>query len=172
MNKQKTYTFYARSVELTLITNEAIALRKWYGLISKDGIQAVMVYDEETLYKMLLIVQKHNMTIYYRVPVGLYDATYKPYTEEMIEEQLLKLSKGFKKEFKWPTDVNEILKYNKGSYPRFSPKSSTGRGSANCSKCYVCVCNLIYEDNKVVGWLETTCKCGEDINWSEADKYL
>lgn len=76
--------------------------------------------------------------------------------------------------FTKPTDIGEVIKYNKGIKPRFADKSSVERGTARCA-CNTRVGNLVYDvkQRRVVGWLATKCTaCLSEINWSNAEKYL
>ena len=169
-----TYTFYANCVELGRFTNEACMLRRWYGPISKDGLQVVMCYDEVTLMRLLKLCKKHNVTVHYKKSSGLNQFEYLPYEDVFIDNEIERISKkcnNFKVEFKEPTKVSELKKYDKGTVPLFAGKSSTAAGSANC-KCGQCVGNLLVENGKMVGWIQTLCDCNRDINWSTAEEYL
>ena len=72
--------------------------------------------------------------------------------------------------FEKPTPISEIVKHNKGIKPRYG--KGTGKGDANCPKCIRCVCSLLYKNGLVVGWLYTKCACGNDIDYSDAERYI
>lgn len=69
---------------------------------------------------------------------------------------------------KW-TDISEVLKFDTGINLIYG--KGTMKGCAWCS-CGRCVGNLLCKNNKVVGFLNTECSCGNQIDWSDADKYI
>ena len=73
-------------------------------------------------------------------------------------------------EFKEKTNISKILKFNTGVNPIYG--KGTMKGAVWC--CNKCVGNiLLMNNNQIVGWLDTECdRCGNEINWSEAYKYL
>lgn len=74
--------------------------------------------------------------------------------------------------FHTPTNIKEVTKYNKGVTLKYAGKSSTGRGEAWCT-CGRSVSNLILLDNdKVIGWFLSKCKCGQKLNWSDAKEHI
>ena len=68
------------------------------------------------------------------------------------------------------TDVSEVLKFNIGINPIYGKGTMKGVAWCSCGKCVGNI--LLFKNNKVVGFLETECNCGNQINWSEADKYI
>ena len=78
-------------------------------------------------------------------------------------------------EFNEKTDISELQKYNDGIEPAYAPKGSTHRGTAWCgrSDCPRCVGNLmLLPDNKIVGFIDTECSCGQKLNWSTAIDHI
>lgn len=69
------------------------------------------------------------------------------------------------------TDIKNLLRYDTGNKPKYGRKGSTDRGTVRC-ECGRCVGHLILKSNKVTGWFEPECECGNKIDWSEADKNL
>lgn len=70
------------------------------------------------------------------------------------------------------SNIEEIKQFNTGIKPRYGKKGSTSRGNAWCS-CGKCIGNLLLFPNRMVmGWFETRCRCGNEIDWSVADEYL
>ena len=69
------------------------------------------------------------------------------------------------------TDISEVLKFNSGIKPRYG--KGTMKGVVWCS-CCCCTGNiLLFQNNKIVGWFDTECSvCGNQIDYSEADKYI
>ena len=66
-------------------------------------------------------------------------------------------------------DKTEVLKYNAGVKPHFG--RGTMKGIAWCT-CEKCVGNLVIMHDSTYGWFETECsRCGNSIDWSEAEKY-
>ena len=71
--------------------------------------------------------------------------------------------------FKDWTDISEVLKFNTGINLTYG--KGTMKGCAWCA-CGRCVGNLLFQNNKIVGWIYTECVCGNKVNWSDADKYI
>ena len=171
--KSKTYTIYTDISSNYKITNRAIYLRKWHGPIFNGKYQSIMCYDKETLYKLFCYCRDAKVTIYGKRQTGFNQYEYRPLTDEEIEETLEKLYselKHFRVTFDSPTPIEEITKYNKGIKPRYG--RGTGKGEAHCGNCGSCVCAVINNNGIVVGWAETTCKCGDDVDYTDAEQYL
>ena len=72
--------------------------------------------------------------------------------------------------FERRVNTSVLLTNNIGVEPTYG--KGTMRGVAWCP-CGKCVGNMILvEKDKVVGWIDTECSCGNQIDWSEADKYI
>ena len=171
--QSKTYTFYTDIIGNFAISKRAYYLRRWQGPIFQGKYQHIMCYDKPTLFKLLRLYQEANVTIYLRRQVGLNAYEFKPLSNEELEEQIERLYQeihGFKKEFTEPTSIEEVTRFTKGWKPRYG--KGTGKGDANCNRCGQCVCSLLKSEDKVVGWFHTTCRCGDDIDYSEAHLYL
>lgn len=72
--------------------------------------------------------------------------------------------------FKEPTNISEVLKFDTGVVPRYGKGTMKGAFWCPCSKCVGNI--LLLNDNQIVGWFDTECSCGYKINWSQADKYV
>lgn len=73
-------------------------------------------------------------------------------------------------EFNEYVDISEVLKFNEGIKPAYGKGTMKGVAWCECGKC---VGNLLFFRGKIVGFLETYCsRCGKQINYSEADKYI
>ena len=71
-----------------------------------------------------------------------------------------------------PVDIKEVTKHKGNVKLRYARKSSTGRGEAWCT-CGRSVSNLILLDNdKVIGWCFVRCKCGNNLDWSDAKENI
>lgn len=69
------------------------------------------------------------------------------------------------------TNISEVLKFDTGVIPTYG--KGTMKGVAWCSQCRCCVGDVVRLPNgNVLGWLDPICYCGNQINWSEAEKYL
>ena len=172
-SKSKTYTFYIDIVGSHRITERAIHLNKWYGPIACGKYQCVMCYDKSTLYKLLCMFRDAEVGIYQRIQTGVNSFEYRCLDGQRLSELLEEMyyeQKRFRRDFDIPVPIEEITKYRKGIKPRYG--KGTGKGDAHCSNCGSCVCSILYDGKEAVGWFHTTCKCGDDTDYSEAHLYL
>lgn len=68
------------------------------------------------------------------------------------------------------TDILEVLKFNNGIKPKYGKGTSKGCAWCSCGRCVGDI--LLFKNNNVVGWLDTECSCGNQIDWSEANDKL
>lgn len=73
--------------------------------------------------------------------------------------------------FNKPTEITEVTKHATGVKPIYAEKSSTSQGDVWCT-CGECVGSLLQKDSTVVGWIDTVCGCGNQIDFSEAAENL
>lgn len=68
--------------------------------------------------------------------------------------------------------VKLLTDCNTGVEPIYG--KGTGKGEMNCPECCWCVGNVLYDEKtrKFVGHFETVCRCGIQIDYSNAEKYI
>ena len=61
---------------------------------------------------------------------------------------------------------------NEGVEPSYG--NGAGKGRMSCPECHWCVGSVLYDENgrRIIGHFKTVCKCGIQINYSNAEKYI